>query len=239
MYKVSFKLMGRSQPLSTKATEKTAGSAISVSFVAAMLSLLLFAWLAEEVLERDTIRFDGFVRSAVHGWASPGLTSFMRTMTWIGSLEFLVPFVAVCVATFLYVQWRRAAFLLLISVAGAIPLDAVLKVAFRRARPVPFFDIPAPQSYSFPSGHALFSFCIFGVLGAITAARTRRVWLRIVIWIVAGAMIFLIGLSRIYLGVHYPSDVVAGYLAAAIWVSTIAVVDRWRRRRASERDMRV
>lgn len=231
--------MGQSESFSTKATERAAGSAISVSFVAAMLSLLLFAWLAEEVLEADTIRFDNFVRSAVHGWASPGLTSFMRTITWIGSVQFLVPFVAVCVAAFLYVRWRRGVFLLLITVAGAIPLDAALKVAFHRARPLPFFDIRAPQSYSFPSGHALFAFCIFGVLAAITTARTKRVWLRVGIWVVAGAMVFLIGLSRIYLGVHYPSDVVAGYLAAAIWVSTIAVVDRWRRRRASERDMRV
>lgn len=231
--------MEQSEPLSTKVTARAAESAISVSLVLAMLSLLLFAWLAEEVLETHTIRFDSFVRSAVHGWASPALTSFMRTMTWIGSVKFLIPFVAVCVAGFLYVRWRRAAFLLLIAVAGAIPLDALLKVAFHRARPFPFFDIRAPQSYSFPSGHALFAFCIFGVLAEITTARSKRVWLRVVIWIFAGAMVFLIGLSRIYLGVHYPSDVVAGYLAAAIWVSSIAVVDRWRRRRASERDMRV
>ena len=211
------------------------GSAISVSFVAAMLSLLLFAWLAEEVLEADTIRFDNFVRSAVHGWASPGLTSFMRTMTWIGSVKFLVPLVAVCVAAFLYARWRRAAFLLLIAVGGAIPLDAALKVAFHRRRPVPFFDTPLPATYSFPSGHALFAFCIFGVLASITTARTERVWLRAVIWMFAVVLVFLIGLSRVYLGVHYPSDVVAGYLAAAIWVSAIAEVDRWRRRRTTQR----
>ncbi|HZU42418.1 MAG TPA: phosphatase PAP2 family protein [Terriglobales bacterium] len=223
--------MARSESLSTKDRERAAGSAISVSLVAAMLSLLLFAWLAEEVLETDTARFDNFVRAAVHGWASPGLTSFMQAMTWIGSVKFLVAFVAVCVAVFLYARWRRAAFLLLIAVAGAIPLDAVLKVAFHRARPVPFFETQLPASYSFPSGHALFAFCIFGVLAAVTAARTSRIWLRVVIWAFAGAMVFLIGLSRIYLGVHYPSDVIAGYLAAAIWVSTIAAVDRWRRRR--------
>ena len=231
-------VVGQAKANSEEQKQK-AESAISVSLIAAILSLFLFAWLAEEVLETDTIRFDNFVRAAVHTWASPGLTSFMRAMTWIGSVKFLVPLIAGCVATFLYVRWRRAAFLLLIAVAGAIPLDATLKAAFHRTRPVPFFDTPLPTSYSFPSGHALFAFCTFGVLAAVTSARTKRVWLRALVWVAAASVVILIGLSRIYLGVHYPSDVIAGYLAAAIWVSTIAVVDRWRQRRTRNRASRL
>ena len=208
--------MPRSQPPGLKQTEKVAGSAISISLLAAMLSLLLFAWLAREVLESETLRFDNFVRAAVHEWSSSQVTSFMRAMSWIGSINFLGGFVVLCVALFLYFRWRRAALLLLITVAGAMPLDTILKLTFHRARPVPFFGTPLPASYSFPSGHALFSFCIFGVLAAVTTARVRTRWLRFAIWTAAAALVVLIGLSRIYLGVHYPSDVIAGYLAAAI-----------------------
>jgi undecaprenyl-diphosphatase len=227
--------MSDSKSLSAAEREKVAGSAISLSLVAALLCLLLFAWLAEEVLDKETLQFDNFVRATVHSWASPPLTSLMRTMSWIGSVKVMMVLVAICIAAFLYAKWKRAAFLLVITVAGAVPLDALLKVAFHRPRPVPFFGTPLPTDYSFPSGHALFSFCIFGVLAETTTARVRPVWLRIGIWILAAGLIVLIGLSRIYLGVHYPSDVIAGYLAAAIWVSSIAFVDRWRRRRAQAR----
>lgn len=230
--------MGRTKAISETQTEKTAGSAISISLLAAMLSLLLFAWLAEEVLESETLRFDNYVRAAVHSWASPVLTRLMQIMSWIGSINFLGGFILLCVVVFLYVRWRRAALLVLVAVAGAIPLDTILKATFHRARPVPFFGTPLPASFSFPSGHALFSVCVFGVLAAVTAARVRQPWLRAVVWIIAAALVVLIGLSRIYLGVHYPSDVVAGYLAAAIWVSTIAVVDRWWRRRIQARAKR-
>lgn len=224
--------MPRSKAISEKRAEKAAGSAISISLVAAMLALLLFAWLAEEVLESETLRFDNLVRAAVHSGASPALTRLMQIMSWIGSVNFLGGFVILCVALFLYLRWRRAALLVLIAVAGAIPLDTILKATFHRARPTPFFGTPLPASYSFPSGHALFSVCVFGVLAAVTTTRLRQSWLRAVLWGVAAALVVLIGLSRIYLGVHYPSDVIAGYLAAGIWISTIALVDRWWRRRA-------
>jgi undecaprenyl-diphosphatase len=72
------------------------------------------------------------------------------------------------------------------------------------------------------------------VLAGLIAARTRSLFLRLAVGVAAAVMVTAIGLSRIYLGVHYPSDVIAGYLAAAVWVTTLLVLDRWRlgRRRA-------
>ncbi|MFB3918234.1 MAG: phosphatase PAP2 family protein [Terriglobales bacterium] len=95
-----------------------------------------------------------------------------------------------------------------------------------------------PHSYSFPSGHSLFSFCIYGVLAGLLTARIRSGALRAVIWLLAAGLITAIGTSRIYLGVHYPSDVIAGYLAAAMLVSTLIAADRMRKRKRM-RDMRV
>lgn len=108
------------------------------------------------------------------------------------------------------------------------------KLSFQRPRPVPFFDTPLPSSYSFPSGHALFSFCFYGMLAAIITARLHSRSARTVIWLLAGVLVALIGLSRIYLGVHYPSDVLAGYAAALVWVVAVAFGDHMlsRRRRA-------
>jgi undecaprenyl-diphosphatase len=95
---------------------------------------------------------------------------------------------------------------------------------------VPFFGA-VPQTYSFPSGHSLFSFCFYGVLAGLITARIESRPLRILIWILAATLVFSIGLSRIYLGVHYPSDVLGGYLAGTIWVSTMLALDRLRTRR--------
>jgi undecaprenyl-diphosphatase len=76
------------------------------------------------------------------------------------------------------------------------------------------------------------SFCFYGVLAGLYSARIRSRSARILAWIVSAALIAGIGLSRIYLGVHYPTDVVAGYLAGAVWVSTLLFVDRLGPRRS-------
>jgi undecaprenyl-diphosphatase len=109
--------------------------------------------------------------------------------------------------------------------AGAVILNFVLKTSFARTRPLPFFDTPLPSSYSFPSGHALFALCFYGVLAWLIAAGIRSQALRISIWTVAVLLVLLIGLSRIYLGVHYPSDVIAGYAASIVWIVAVISAD--------------
>jgi undecaprenyl-diphosphatase len=120
---------------------------------------------------------------------------------------------------------------------GASMLNITLKLAFKRARPEPFFDLAAPASYSFPSGHSLASCCFFAGLAAVLAGRVKRRRARILIWIAATIMFLLIGLSRIYLGVHYTTDVIAGFSAALIWIVVVRFVELQlarRRRRKTE-----
>ena len=83
-----------------------------------------------------------------------------------------------------------------------------------------------PNSYSFPSGHALGSFCFFGILAWILAANVKSTMGKTAIYATAVLLILLIGLSRIYLGVHYPSDVLAGYIVASVWTLTVIFADR-------------
>jgi undecaprenyl-diphosphatase len=199
---------------------------VIISLAAAVLSLFLFAWIAHEMGEGDTARFDLTLRAWVHQFASPGMTRAMTAVSLLG-YDILIVELVFALAVFLYLRWRHAAGWLALSMAGALALDLALKYAFHRPRPQPFFGV-SPPSYSFPSGHALCSFCFYAALAGLIAARTRSLALRVTVGVAAAALVVAIGLSRIYLGMHYPSDVIAGYLAAAVWVTTLLTLDRWR-----------
>lgn len=203
-----------------------AGLATLVGLGVAVVALFLFGWLADEMLEGETFAFDLRIRAAVHALASPGLTHLMLLASRAAGPSVLGPLGAGLVALFAWRRWWRGAALLAVSMLGAGVLDSTLKLAFHRTRPVPFFDYPVPASFSFPSGHALFSFCFFAAAAALLAPRLRSAALRPLVWLVAAAAILVVGFSRVYLGVHYPSDVLGGYAAGLLWTSVIMVGDR-------------
>ena len=206
-------------------------AALLVGLLAAAGALALFIWLAGELLEGEVFAFDEYIRGRVNSMASPGLTAVMRAASLLGGPAVLIPVGVVVALAFLARGWRRGALLVIVTLAGAGLLNGLLKLSFARARPAPFFDYPLPGSPSFPSGHALYAASVFGGLMALLSPRLKHRWLRIVGWTIAIALILLVGLSRIYLGVHYPSDVLAGYAIAVIWVTAVAIGDRLARHR--------
>jgi undecaprenyl-diphosphatase len=166
----------------------------------------------------------------VHGHANPALTAAMRGLSQVGSPASLIALGALVIIFFVRAGRPRTAILFIIAILGAELLDQVLKLLFHRTRPVAFFGLAEPIGYSFPSGHSLVSCVFFGVLAAFAAARTESRARRWLYYIVAALMIGAIGFSRIYLGVHYLSDVLAGYAGAIVWVFSVASARRWRRR---------
>ena len=192
-------------------------------------SLVLFAWVAGSLSHARVRNFDFAVRSKVHEYASPGLTKLMIWISFIGG-DGLVIAAILAFVCFLWLGWRRATLWLVINISGTLVLDLALKYSFARLRPLPFFG-PIPRTPSFPSGHALFSFCFYGVLAGLLADRIESRRLQVLVWTCAAVLVGAIGLSRIYLGVHYPSDVVAGYLTGTLWVSAMVAVDRMRKQR--------
>jgi membrane-associated phospholipid phosphatase len=193
---------------------------------------VLFGWLARQVLRGETLRFDQSVRDGVHSWASPQLTYAMRGVTQLGEPWFLIGVSLILIWRLAAMGRKRVAILLVIAAIGAEALDGLLKLLFHRQRPEAFFGYPAPSSYSFPSGHAISACCFYGVLAAILTARIRSHWKQAAVWMAAALLAGWIGLSRIYLGVHYPSDVMAGYAAGIVWVAALrASYDVWPRRR--------
>jgi undecaprenyl-diphosphatase len=214
-------------------TKLALGSLLLSALTVAVGGLIFFGWLTEEMSEGDTRGFDEAVRSSVHQYASPALTSVMQFASFLGSTVFLAIFGFLIFIVFWLLKRHRAATLFAITMLGASILLFALKNGFRRARPEPFFETVLPVSYSFPSGHSLLSFCFYGVLAAILTARIERRFFQVIIWICAFLLVAAIGFSRIYLGVHYPSDVLAGYTAALIWVVAVAITDRLLRYRKS------
>jgi undecaprenyl-diphosphatase len=186
--------------------------------IAALAAAVFFAWLAIEVAGGNTMGFDMAVRDAVHRWASPTLTHAMRGVTRLGEAWFLIPLGLLLAAILVRRGRTRSAIALASAAVGAEVWVQMLKAIVQRVRPDAFFGLPQPENYSFPSGHAMTSACFYGALAAILAAGSAR---KAVYWAGGVAAPLLIGFSRVYLGVHYPTDVLAGYAAAIVWLTII------------------
>lgn len=215
--------------MSTPTTRKRLLEFLSLSLLiglgAAVAALIFFSWLTDQVFEGDAEKFDAATRAAVHQLASPAMTVIMRFFSFIGSTLMLTIGTAIVVIWFASRRWGREAKLFAITMIGGSLLNMTLKLTFKRSRPIPFFDPWPPETYSFPSGHSLMSACFFGALAAILNARIKKKRLRAIVWVLATVMFLLVGFSRIYLGVHHTTDVIAGFAAALIWIVFVRFVE--------------
>jgi undecaprenyl-diphosphatase len=174
--------------------------------------------------------FDNAFIWLIRYFATAGLDKVMIFITNLGygyTYDFIV-FISFVVLAVLK-RWLEMRGLAVCLVGGVI-LNELLKHLFERARPETFRIVEA-TGYSFPSGHAMVSLCFYGMI-AFLIARTIPLWRwRMVVLSSAGLFILLIGISRIYLGVHYPSDVLAGYTAGGTWLAfSISLVMWWERK---------
>lgn len=203
------------------------GATLAVGLVASALALTLFVWLGVQIRSGDPTAFDLAGRAGLRALESPTLSAIMWGASVYGAPVRLSPLGLLAAGVFLYRGWRRGALLVVVTLAGAWAVDTGLKLLYGRARPEAFFDYyPAPESYSFPSGHALFSVCFFGGLAVLLTHRLNGRLVQAAVWLVALVLILLIGASRVYLGVHYPTDVVGGYAMGVTWVTAVAFGDR-------------
>lgn len=208
-----------------------------IGLAAAIGALVFFGWLTDQVFEGDSQHFDEATRAAVHQFASPALTVIMRGLSFVGSTISLTIGTIIAVIVFARRKWGREAKLFTLTMIGAALLNITLKLTFKRARPTPFFDLLPPETYSFPSGHSLASCCFFGALAAIITARMKSKRSRTTVWIIASVMFLSIGLSRIYLGVHHTTDVLAGFAAAFVWIMVVRFVEMQLTRRKKRKQL--
>jgi membrane-associated phospholipid phosphatase len=183
-----------------------------------LMSLGLLVWLTVAVASGSTQSFDELIRDGVHHFASPVLTALAQAITRLGSVAFLAAASVVAVSGLLLAGLRREATQLTWVMAGAITIENALKYSVQRIRPDAFFGID-PTTYSFPSGHSLLSLCFYLTIAVLIARRVRCALGRVAVFTAAALLIATIGLSRVYLGVHYPTDVIGGFLTGACWNS--------------------
>lgn len=161
--------------------------------------------------------FDSSIIAFIQGLESPLLTVVMKFFTFIGS-EIQVTLLTFIIAIFLYkrLRYRREAILFMWVMIGSTLLNLTLKTAFQRQRPE-IHRIVEASGFSFPSGHSMAAFSLYGIIAFLLWRNAHHLFSRIGLIIVSVAMILVIGISRIYLGVHYPSDVLGGYFVSGFW----------------------
>jgi undecaprenyl-diphosphatase len=182
-----------------------------------------FAELADEIVEGESRRFDRAVLLWLHSHFPEWLDGPMRLVTALGYYWVVLPVLAVSVLVFYLKGWRLSAVLLSVSTVGSFLLTTFLKGVFERSRPELFDSGYAASFYSFPSGHATIAVGFYGTLTLILAYRLHGYarWLVVACGV---SLVLLIGFSRLYLGVHYPTDVLAGFLAAPLWLVFVGTV---------------
>jgi undecaprenyl-diphosphatase len=188
----------------------------------ALGSSFFFARWADEMRELELGPFDTAVAQAIAGLRGHG-DPLMLTFTRFGEGESLFVVVVLSAALLLALRRPREAVFLSTVGAGTVVLNALLKLAFARARPGAdeLYLIHTPSSFSFPSGHALASTTVmFALVVVAKVAGARGLWLAFLAAF-AGLVVLGVSTSRVYFGVHFPSDVIGGMLAGAGWVSAV------------------
>lgn len=175
---------------------------------------ILFSKIAGEILEKEPIGADRSILFWIHAHATSTYDRLAELFSIIGGIEGVAPITLLLVGWLAYKRYYDKAQIIFLSVAGAAAANFILKLLFHRVRPALWPSLVHESSYSFPSGHAMVSSALILSIIAITW-HSRARWLATSL----GALLILfIGLSRLYLGVHYPTDVVAGWCAASAWV---------------------
>ncbi|MEM8505294.1 MAG: phosphatase PAP2 family protein [Cyanobacteria bacterium P01_D01_bin.1] len=188
------------------------------------LILYLIANLSEEILEQESFTLDKHILLYIHQFSNPVLDRLMLSVTKLGNPEIVVPITA---AAFILLWWKRyrlAAKFFALNALGGVVLSNVLKLVFNRPRPELWPRLITETTYSYPSGHALGSMILYGFLSYLLITLYPRYSLA---WRVIGIVLILaVGFSRLYLGVHWPTDILAGYGVGFLWVTVCIVLMR-------------
>lgn len=190
------------------------------------LYFLIFIEIVDELQEGELFDFDNMITNYIQVPFNDQMIEYVKQLTFLGSVTWIVAVISV--TSLLLVLFNRrhyAIYLILTSSCGGL-FNWGLKYIFQRERPdiAPLLSV---SGYSFPSGHSMGSVILYGSLAIICMRLIQNKWKTGLIWFLAFSVSFMIGWSRIYLGVHFPSDVVAGFVAGAAWLSISALVLRY------------
>ncbi len=213
------------------------GLHLTVGLILTLVAVSLFANTAGAVLEQEAlVQFDLGLAQALHQNATAGQVTLFRLITHLGDTPALTGLgIIMGLVLLLRRRWLLLAGWITTLVGGGL-LNLLLKSIFQRPRPEFANPFVVESFWSFPSGHAMGSFIVYGMLAYLLLLSLKGPWRRVVL---GGAvlLVLLIGFSRLYLGVHFLSDVAAGYMAGAVWLTVaISGMEVARRRKMAPED---
>ena len=185
----------------------------------AVVAIIGFAELAEQVLAGETQAFDEATLRWIHAHRSPMLDSIMVEMTPLGTGSVVLVVVGVASLFLWHTQHKHSARLLLAATAGNILLNGALKLVYQRQRPSLFTWGTTAVSSSFPSGHAMSATVVYATVAYLVMRLQKHLWAKVLTACAATLLILLVCLTRLYLGVHYPSDVIGGIIVGLGWAA--------------------
>lgn len=194
---------------------------MTVGFVVGSAAVAIFAIIAKAVSEGITQSFDERVLRWFETHRSPMLDKVMLEITTLGTGVVLVMLVLVASVFLWQTQHKWSVYLLMLGVLGGKLFNTLLKEFYERPRPSVVQWVTEVHSASFPSGHAMSSMVVYGSVAYLVGRLEARTRLRRTTWTLAAIVILAIGISRMYLGVHYPSDVIAGFVGGLAWLAFV------------------
>jgi len=197
---------------------------IFVGILTSLASGLFFFILTSKLSSSNLQFFDNSLSQLVYSLRTPLVTRFMVFSTNLGSSYTLI-FMALFTILLSYRHHRREAYLFILVILMGFVINFVLKNIIERPRP-DISPLINESTYSFPSGHAMNSFVFYVTLSFYIYHFTRRKILSLIITLISLVTILLIGFSRVYLGIHYPSDILAGYTVGFWWFVTALVIEK-------------
>lgn len=214
----------------------TFGIFLLAGAMVAVAGTYAFARFASHVRSGRTQAFDDAVLRWIGDHRSPTLEPIMLEITFLGTASVVMAIVVVSALFLWLTRHRYSAVLLLIATSGGIVLNGLLKMGFSRPRPQLFDWGMHVVSSSFPSGHAMSAAVVYGTVAYLAARLQKRHLHRVLTMVVAAILIVIIAITRLYLGVHYPSDVFAGIIIGLSWaafcMATLEAFQAYARRRA-------
>jgi undecaprenyl-diphosphatase len=217
----------------TRALYAALGLYLSIALAAAVVAVLGFAEIAEDVLEGDTERFDQGLLEWLRSNRSDWMDRIALELTTLGSGVVLCASGILVSVLLWHLGRKRHVALVWLAAAGAFVLSFAMKLAFGRPRPE-IEGIVQLGTPSFPSGHALNAMVFYTVIAFVVGRVVGSGWGRTVVYAFGVFVVAVVGWTRIYLGVHYPSDVGAGYAVGYAWaVLCVVAMEAWARPRTA------
>ncbi len=184
-------------------------------WILALFCVIIFLDLLEDVLNNEIMNFDSAVYNFIISFKSNFLTNIFKFITFFGSS---IPLISICIISFLFIKNKKIPMYISINLVVTAIFNLLLKNIIRRNRPVGY-RLVEETGFSFPSGHSMASMAFYGLIIYLVFKYVKNKYTKIALCIFLSILIASIGISRIYLGVHYASDVLAGFMISLSYLT--------------------